>query len=135
MDYFERQKVAADELRGLLKRPVAEEPQCQSVEDFDPWEMFPCLYGSYSQAFDEMALDVLRSLHLAATDNWDAAIALKEKETLAHEMFREMLCNADLCDYGTSPRVCFANEEFAELLPAYIEKWEAYARMHWGEPA
>ncbi len=53
------------------------------------------------------------------------------KEALAHEMFREMLCTKGLCDYGTSPRVCFPTQQFKKLLPQLIEKWKAYYKLQW----
>lgn len=131
---YESHRAAAAKVRAELAKPIADDGQLHA-EVFDPWELFPCLYGTYSQAFDIMALDVLRALALAADDKWDEALALQRKETLAHEMFREILCTSDLCDYGTSPRVCFATLEFAEVLPELIAKWEAFSLAHWGSAA
>jgi hypothetical protein len=74
-----------------------------------------------------MALTVLRNIQRNCEGVWGEG----EPEGLAHEMFREMLCTAELCDYGTSPRVCFANEPFKALLPQLIEKWEAYSAAQW----
>lgn len=129
------QEKAAAKVRAELDKPLPAD-EYGGDDTFDPWALFPSLYGSYSQAFDQMALDVLRSLALASADNWDEAIEMQRRETLAHEMFREMLCTAELCDYGSSPRVCFANHDtFAPLLPELIAKWEAYSQVQWGEPA
>lgn len=135
MDYYQREKEAAARVAELLERPIAAEPMVQSVEDFDPWDLFPCVYGSYSSDFDEAMLDVLTALNLAANDNWDEAFAMQRKEGLAHRIFREMLCNAELCDYGTSPRSCFATTEFSPLLPRLIGRWKEYYAMKWGEAA
>ena len=112
---------AGRELRAILEKPLTAPGEMSSVDDFDPWDIFP-LYGSYSSAFDDMALQTLTNLRDGHRDG----------EGLAHEMFREILCVKNLCDYGTSPRVCFPTTEFEELLPAFIEKWERYYERAWG---
>ena len=127
----EQQQAAADKVRVVLAEPLAGDIALHgSIEDFDPWEIFPCVYGSYSSAFDDMALEVLDNLEKAANRDYDNDVP----ETLAHEMFREMLCVADLCDYGTSPRVCFATEPFKAILPELITKWRAYYELMWETP-
>lgn len=125
---------ATDKLRALLALPDPEHRDdigCFSPDVdsdlpifFDPWELFPSLYGCYSSAFDDMALEVLEGL--MSRDFWPT--------TLAHEMFQEMLCTANLCDYGTSPRGCFPNygTDFEKLLPELIAKWKAYRAVRWG---
>ena len=90
---------------------------------FDPWEIFPCLYGSYSCAFDNMAIEVLERMRDRV---WT-------EEGLAHEMFREMLCTSGLADYGMSPRGCFPEPAFEQLLPALIDKWKLYRKAAWGD--
>jgi len=106
-----------------MRKPQLDAPDDVMTPDvFDPWDLFPCLYGSYSKDFDDMALDVLRDIRAGDV----------RRDDLASQMFREMLCTANLCDYGTSPRVCFATEQFKEVLPALIEKWEAYSLVSWG---
>lgn len=107
------------DLKTLLDKPVEEN---MSVDSFDPWEPFQ-LYGSYSSEFDDMAIRVLTDIQNSEFDN----------HGLADEMFREMLCYLDFCEYGTSPRVCFAYGEFKELLPQYISKWKEYYKVRWGE--
>ena len=129
----ECKEAAVAKVRVEVAKPIADERELCCDETFDPWALFPAVYGSYSADFDWTMLDVLRSLDLAARDDWDAAIALQRDETLAHHIFREMLCTANLCDYGTSPRVCFATTPFREVLAELIAKWEAYSRMQWGE--
>lgn len=115
---------AAEKVRKALELPLpADRMDIGGDDTFDPWEIFPVFYGSYSGAFDELALSVL--------------IAMRDRkyrqEDLAHELFREYLCRSALCDYGTSPRVCFPTCEFKPLLPALIEKWSAFARLQWGD--
>ena len=120
--YMRIEREAAERLEELLARPLSDDNQTVDSDDFDPWEPFP-VYGSYSSDFDECALDVLRELQNKT----------KVRDDLGAEMFREMLCKAGLCSYGTSPRVCFPNARFEKLLPDLIEKWEAYSAMMWGD--
>lgn len=126
----EKQSEAADKVRVELAKLTPEHEHDIGDGYFDPWELFPCLYGGYASDFDDMALVVLRNLELARQGRWDEQDWASEG--LAHQMFREMLCTAELCEYGTSPRVCFVNGPFGELLPELIEKWEAYSRIRWG---
>ena len=124
MNYYERRQIEASaNLAAMLDLPPI--PQGGEMysdgECFNPWDLFPCLYGSYSSDFDEMAIAVL-------TDIRDGTY---HRTDLAAEMFREILCAASLCDYGTSPRVCFASTQFASLLPRLIERWQEYAAIRW----
>jgi hypothetical protein len=119
-DYMRVEREAAEKLAALLILPLPDPDCLGEVGRFDPWSLFP-LYGAYDSEFDECALAVLREL-LAGK---------KARDDLAAEMFREMLCNLGLCDYGTSPRVCFPTAALREQLPALIEKWEAFSALHW----
>jgi len=93
---------------------------------FDPWEVLGLpLYGSYASAFDQCAIQVLEGFSLPPQER---------RNDLAAQMFREMLCVNDLCDYGTSPRDCFPIAEFNAVLPLLIERWKAYYLAEWGEP-
>jgi hypothetical protein len=122
--YEKRERAAIEKLDALLaKPPIPDDGMYSDGECFDPWDLFPCLYGSYSSDFDEMALEVLSDLSNGAHNRTD----------LAAEMFREMLCTGYLCDYGSSPRVCFANTAFKDRLPKLIERWREYATIHWKE--
>ncbi|PDT15915.1 hypothetical protein CO670_15595 [Rhizobium sp. J15] len=113
---------AAEKVAALLQKPMPSRDDMRDIEEFDPWDIFP-IYGSYDSAFDEMAIEVLEELKAHS----------KKRDDLAAEMFREMLCKMNLCDYGTSPRVCFPTSNFEPLLPAFIEKWKAYSKMQWGD--
>lgn len=120
----EKENQAADKVREVLDAPLPEfRGEVGMDGTFDPWRIFPSLYGSYSSEFDGLALAVLEDLRDGT----------HIRDDLANEMLREMLCTANLCDYGTSPRVCFPTEPFKALLPDLIEKWKAYAVLQWGE--
>lgn len=115
----------AERVRSLLALPMPESgDMLGTVGEFNPWDLFPCLFGSYDGAFDKCAIEVLCEVRDCE----------RRRDDLAADMFREMLCTANLCDYGTSPRVCFATTQFRKLLPALIERWRAYAELAWGEP-
>ena len=116
---------AGERLAALLALPMPESGDMLGTEgEFDPWEIVPGLYGSYSSEFDKLAIEVL----------CDVRDGTHMRTGLDAEIFREMLCTAHLCDYGTSPRACFPTTEFRELLPVLIERWRAYAELAWGEP-
>lgn len=120
----EAYEAGAAKVREILARPMPESADMLGVEgEFDPWDIFPALYGSYDSAFDRLAIDVL----------CDVRDLKHRRDDLAADMLREMLCTADLCDYGSNPRVCFPTTQFAEILPALIEKWRAYAALAWHE--
>jgi hypothetical protein len=146
--YGKKQREAAEKLAVLLRRRSAKDPDDFGIpmrpdgtfheEDdaFEPWPMFG-LFGCYSSDFDEMAIDVLQNI-LEMADAMDGpkdawcAIFDRKRTDLAAEMFREMLCFIDLCDYGTSPRGCFPTMEFRPLLPEFIAKWRDYSKARWG---
>lgn len=121
MNFYEkRERVAIEALDALLAKPaIPKDGMCSDGECFDPWDLFPCLFGSYDSAFDDMAIEVLTE------------ILNRRREDLAADMFREMLCTASLCDYGTSPRSCFAIPAFRERLPQFIERWREYSKILW----
>lgn len=115
------EREAGEKLAALMSLPTPESQDDLGTEEtFDPWSLFP-LYGSYDGTFDKCALDVLCEIRDGN----------KVRQDLGAEMFREMMCNLHLCSYGTSPRACFPTQEFRELLPAFIAKWEAYSLIVW----
>jgi hypothetical protein len=121
MRIYELQAEAAARVREILDRPNAECRDFRSCDDFDPWDIFPAIYGSYDSAFDDCAIAVLCEIRDGR----------RRREDLAADMVREMLCVANLCDYGTSPRHCFPTSEFKALLPELIERWQAYSKQSW----
>ena len=113
---------AVEKVKAELAKPDTEE-NFTHADDFNPWELFPSLYGTYCRSFDDCAIDVLKGL-ASRPMCWN-------RSDLAAQMFREMLCTADLCEYGTSPRVCFPTPEFKEVLGDLIARWEAYRERDW----
>lgn len=114
---------AAAKVRAILDRPWPEDMTCRSVDEFDPWEIFPEVYGSYSSDFDECILEVLSELLNGGP----------RRDDLPADIFREMLCTKNLCEYGTSPRSCWPTPDFKALLPELVEKWTAYSAAQWAE--
>lgn len=123
--YTRVQREAGEQLEALLALPLANNRyELLGAEgNFDPWSLFPLLYGSYGSDFDECAIEVLTEL----------AEGGKHRDDLGANMFREMLCNLNLCDYGTSPRYCFPTTEFKALLPRLVERWKEYSALQWGD--
>lgn len=118
------QEHAATKVRDILSRTMPETRDMLGLGDvFDPWDIFPAVYGTYCSSFDQCAIDVLSEI----------VNGKRVREDLGADMLREMLCTADLCSYGTSPRVCFPSTQFKELLPELIEKWITYEKISWGE--
>lgn len=135
MDWIaEKQTKAADKVKAEMAKPVPTNTLDGEFTDpgeillgcdgvFDPWEIIGCMYGSYSDGFDICAIHVLEELLAKKAD----------RDDLASYMFREVLCKLDLCDYGTSPRVCFATPQFYATLPELIAKWKAFSTVQWGK--
>jgi len=124
MNYYDQIEAQANQRLGaaLTLPSISDDGLYSDGECFDPWDLFPCVYGSYSSAFDNMAIDVLIDLR-DGTFN---------RDDLASEMFREMLCVAGYCDYGTSPRTCFPTSVFGDSLPRLIQRWQEYSNIRWG---
>ena len=125
--YYQKvQREAAERLEALLALPIMSEFGPGDADDeFDPWRIFDCVYGSYSGDFDTTAIEVLEDF---SQEDWQ-----QKRRTLAHEMVREMLCVKKLCEYGTSPRCCWPTRNFAPLVPKLIDKWKAHYEAQWGE--
>jgi hypothetical protein len=90
-------------------------------ETFQPWDLFPSVLGTYNGEFDKLAVEVLK----------DIRDGTHHRDDLANEIFREMLCTANLCTYGVSPSGCFATEPFKKILPSLIDRWEKYQNHMW----
>lgn len=121
-----QEREAADRIRAEMSKEQLKETEAELKgwdQRFDPWAIFP-VFGGYSSDFDECAIDVLTEILTGE----------KKRHDLGAEMFREMLCHLDLCDYGTSPRYCFATPEFKPLVSDLIEKWRRHSAIVWADP-
>ena len=118
---------ALDRVKKWLQLPDANKAGelASYGEFFDPYEaLFPHLFGSYSADFDTAAIESLHEIYYVEHS--------PHYDSLPHKMFKEMLCKQDLCDYGTSPRGCFATPEFQEILPQIISRFKHYNKVQWG---
>lgn len=122
MPHQKTQREAVEGLILLLAKEIPNDPNAISVEHFAPWDLCPAVYGSYDSEFDACAIEVLTEIQGG----------IKVRSDLGAEMFREMLCVANLCEYGTSPRVCFPTLGFKDHLPELLSKWISYANVMWG---
>lgn len=120
--FYQLQRDAAAKVIAEMAKPMPVADCLGDADAFDPWELFP-FYGTYDSEFDECAIAVLKELQTGT----------KERRDLASDMFREILCNLDLCEYGSSPRVCFPTKWFGDCLSELIEKWGQFSKLHWGE--
>lgn len=118
------QREAAEKIWSELEKPD-DDSQMDDGDFFDPWNLFRSVYGSYSAEFDVCAIEVLEGLGVYNGTG---------RRDLASDFFREMLCTAEMCEYGSSPRACFPTSQFRGLLPKLIERWKAYYETKWNEP-
>lgn len=118
-----RDLAAACQVQTLLDKPLPKQGEPLTDEHGNPWDLFPAVYGTYSSSFDDCAINVLQELIHGE----------KDRDDLGAEMFREFLCTAGLCNYGTSPRFCFPTQEFKPLLPQLLQRWRDYYRYQWGD--
>jgi hypothetical protein len=71
--YDQRNQEAVAKLKTLLAKPVAVDDNWDEGDVFDPWSMFPSLYGSYNQAFDNMAIKTLEDIRDGTWNRTDLA--------------------------------------------------------------
>lgn len=140
LDAQSQEEKAVNRVKAIMARPIASEVDYESgawgsiFRDgtpiyFNPWDIFPAVYGTYSSDFDDCALDVLQGLLSRGVAPTPAP-----QHGLASEMFKEMLCVACLANYGTSPRVCFPTLMFKQILPELIKLWTEHRQRMWENP-
>jgi hypothetical protein len=57
MDWEKLESEAADKVREILARPMPKSSDTIGiVGEFEPWDIFPAIYGSYSTDFDKCAI-------------------------------------------------------------------------------
>ena len=125
MEHWQEVEIKASQrVADALRLPLPKtEDLLGVVGEFDPWDLFPAVYGSYDSEFDRCAIEIL----------CEVRDGVRGRRDLAADFFREMLCTASLCDYGTSPRGCFPSSSFKPLLEPLIKKWRGYSLIAWGE--
>lgn len=135
MDQWEEvQRKAAERLGVILERPLFDDPQMVSADDFDPWDVLgKAVYGSYNSYFDKLAIACLEGVRDRL--NADETAAKAGLPVLAVEMLYEMLCRSNLCEYGSSPRIPWVTKHAEPLWQPLIDKWKAYASLQWGVDA
>jgi hypothetical protein len=119
-------RTAIERVKENLARPDISDQNEASVvgEFFDPWEaLFPHLYGGYSNDFGQVAIESLKEVMTVSH--------LPHFDSLPHKMFKEMLCVQELCEYGVSPRGCFPEREFGEIIEEFIRRFEHYEKVKW----
>lgn len=122
----EQEQVAR--LRAALDKPIAEDRHMQSVDEFDPWEdIVTGVIGSYNSALDRLAIDVLKAMRDRKTFD-----LVESDRGLAAELMLNIFATW-LGEYGSSPRGLWPAYHLKPMWDELIEKWEAYAAMHWGE--
>jgi hypothetical protein len=109
---------------------------------YDPWTAMRIHCGGYGSEVDLDVIRVLRAIAVGSRNcieglegpkGYVTDIAEQTGMSASHvELIQYMLCSADWCDYGTSPRGCFPNwdGDFEALIAA----WEKYYEQQWGEP-
>jgi len=122
MSYANLQRAAACRVSAALARPIPDAPEWETLDDFNPWDLFPALLGCHGPQLEQCAIDVL----------CDVRDTVRRRDDLAAAMFHEILCTAGLCEYDLDTLTGIATTEFKPLLPRLIEAWKAYARMKWG---
>lgn len=96
---------------------------------WDPWDVLGLHCLSYNSEIDRDAINVLQGIQdkLYCTD-----IAEKYAMSSSHvELLQSIFCSANWCEYGTSPRACFAIDR--DGFPALIAAWEAYYARQWND--
>jgi hypothetical protein len=96
------------------------------MDDYDFWEDVGLTCGGYNSDIDE---DLINVFIQTSINNWYSEIAktlgLDEKYVI---ILLEILCAADFCEYGTSPRGAWAIQDTFEsnlkkLTVWYEHKW------------
>jgi len=97
-------------------------------EPWDFWNSVGLTCAGYSSANDADLINVF--IESGTEGRWFQDIAQKlglQESYVA--LLQEILCSADFCEYGTSPRGAWAihdkyEENVKNLMVWYLEKWE-----------
>lgn len=126
MNEKKRQEAIKRQLQRLDPDPAATSPQ---PDVFDPWEALELPLASYNGAVEVDILVVLEGL-LAGRYNSD--ISDRSGMTESHvELIQYMLCESNVCDYGTSPRGCWIVHGLKNDVEALANRWRSIVDS-WG---
>lgn len=100
-------------------------------EAFDMWEALGISCGGYNSAIDALVIRVMQDI----LDNrpvyvTDIATRLGVTPEMV-ELIQYILCSADLCEYGTSPRGCWFID--TQQAVAFIQKCVESHAAKWKE--
>ena len=108
-------------IEQLAKRDTNPNSDEMDLDAFDPWEGLGLPLGPYNGAVEHDVLVVLEGI-LAGKFMTD--IASETGLTEGHvELIQYMLCDADVCDYGTSPRGCWVIHGMKEEVSKLAQRW------------
>lgn len=115
-----------EDLEKALAKPLPESEDIVHTGVFSPWDdVIEGISGSYSEASDELMIDVMKAVRDRQT--WE----IIEAKGFAAEFALYVLAGHGLVNYGTSPRGAWPDEEIADLWQPLIDKWEAYRAIVW----
>lgn len=117
-----------NQIETLLAKPNRPSHEMYSSgEFFEPWqELFPNIYGNYSSEMDVLFIEALKAVR-------DRQLREYQEKYKAGELVMYILAGHELIDYGTSPRVGYANPVIADLWQTLIDRWIEYYEIAWDE--
>jgi hypothetical protein len=120
--------------RRLLRHPEAPRDDVA----WDPWDALGIHCGGYSSSVDDQLLAVMRAVRDGARrsraredgpTNFVRDVARVTGLGEDHvELVQYILCSADLCDYGVSPRGAWPIDD---KLDEFIARFERYYEERW----
>lgn len=113
--------------RKMIVDVIAPNAEDFGGEYWDPWGALNLRCLSYNAQIDQDAINVLQGIQdkLYCTD-----IAERYSMSPAHvELLQGIFCSANWCEYGTSPRACFAMDR--EGFPNLIAAWKDFYHRQW----
>jgi hypothetical protein len=109
---------------------IAPNAEDENGDYWDPWESLGLNCCSYNSEIDQQAIDVLRLIgkpEFTYCDDIAETVGLAPAHV---ELFQGIFSSAGWCEYGTSPRGCWAIDR--KGFPALIAAWESYYERKWG---
>lgn len=104
--------------------------ELEQNEDFYMWDKLGLKCASYSSLIDWHVIQVMKLL--AVRDPFPSSQTIAEALDLPEayiELIHYILCSADLCEYGTSPRSCWPEDD--KKFQEFITSCELYYKRVW----